>query len=143
VEASRYDSLSNPRRTPFFQSTATVTPYPATLTFTSTSWSTPVTVTVLTAKDADKDNNAGSIELSSPGISTASVVVNVTDADQPATYPRATLESPLNGQTVSGTVDLLGTATDSNGQVVEARFSVDNNRIYRDQRAGTTFRLGL
>ena len=125
----------------FFQGTTTVTPYPATLTFTSTNWSTPVAVTVQAAKDADKDNNAATIPLSSPGIATVPVVVNVTDVDQPATYPRAVLESPLNGQTVSGTVDLWGTGNDPNGQVVEARFSVDNNRIYRDQRVGTTFRM--
>jgi len=125
----------------FFQGTATVTPTPASITFTAANWSTPVAVTVQAAKDADKDNNAGTIHVSSPGIAAVPVVVNVTDADQPATYPRATLESPLNGQTVSGTVDLWGTGTDSNGQVVEAKFSVDNNRIYRDQRVGTTFRM--
>jgi hypothetical protein len=125
----------------FFQGTALVTPYPSTLTFTASNWSTPATVTFQASRDGDKNNNAATIHLSAPGIATVPVVVLIIDADQPAQYPRAILEAPLNGQTVSGVVDLWGTGTDSNGQVVEARFSVDDNRIYKDERIGTTFRM--
>ena len=125
----------------FFQGTASVSPSPATLTFSPATWSSPAVVTFQASKDADKDNNAATIHLSSPGLATVPVVVLIDDVDQPALYPRTVLESPLNAQTVSGIVDLWGTGTDSNGQVVEARFSVDNNRIYKDQRVGTTFRM--
>ena len=38
-------------------------------------------------------------------------------------------------------VDFWGTGTDSNGLVVEGRFSVDNNGIYKDRRTATTFRV--
>jgi hypothetical protein len=118
-----------------------VTPYPSTLTFTAENWSTPVVVTLQTAPDADKDNNAATLQLSSPGLASVPVVVRITDANLPAGYPMAILESPLNAQTVSGIVDLWGTATDSNGQVVEARFSIDGNRIYKDERTATTYRM--
>jgi hypothetical protein len=124
-----------------FQGTAAATPNLSTLTFTATNWNTAATVAFQVSSDADKDNNAATINLSSPGIATVPVVVQVTDANQPAQSPRAMLEAPLNAQTVSGIVDLWGTGTDSNGQVVEARFSVDGKSIYKDQRTGTTFRM--
>src|SRR5262245_20264388 len=125
----------------FFQGTATVAPSPSSITLNAANWSTGELVTFQASTDADKDNNSGTINLSSPGLATAQVVVQVVDIDQPAQYPKAMLESPLNGQTVSGVVDLWGTGTDSNGQVVEARFSVDGNAIFKVKRTATTFRM--
>jgi len=125
----------------FYQGTATVTPTPSTLTFTSDTWSTGAVVTFQVASDADRDNNAATITLSAPNAATVPVVMQITDANQPALSPRASLEAPLNAQTVSGIVDVWGTGTDSNGQVVEARFSVDGGTIYKDRRTGTTFRV--
>jgi hypothetical protein len=126
----------------FFQGTATVTPSTSAITLGPANWNTGEVVTFQASSDADKDNNAGTINLSSPGIATAPVVVQVVDVNQPAQYPQAMLEAPLNGQTVSGLVNLSGTGTDSNGQVVEARFSVDGNSIFKDKRTATSFRTG-
>jgi hypothetical protein len=126
----------------FFQGTGIVTPSPSTITLGPANWNTGEVVTFQASSDADKDNNAATINLSSPGIATAQVVVQIVDVNQPAQYPKAMLESPLNGQTVSGTVTLSGTGTDSNGQVVEARFSVDGNSVFKDKRTATTFRGG-
>lgn len=126
----------------FFDGTATATPSPSAITLNAANWNTGEVVTFQVSRDADKDNNSATINLSSPGLATAQVVVQVVDVDQPAQYPKAMLESPMNGQTVSGVVDLWGTGTDSNGQVVEARFSVDGNSIYKDKRTATTFRMG-
>jgi hypothetical protein len=124
-----------------FEGTATATPSPSAITLGAANWNTGAVVTFQASSDADKDNNAATINLSSPGIASVPVVVQVVDVNQPAQYPKATLESPLNGQTVSGVVDLWGTGTDSNGQVVEARFSVDGNSIFKDKRTATTFRM--
>jgi len=126
----------------FFQGTATAIPSTSSITLNAANWNTGEVVTFQASSDADKDNNSATINLSSPGLATAQVVIQVVDVDQPAQYPRAMLESPMNGQTVSGVVDLWGTGTDSNGQVVEARFSVDGNSIYKDRRTATTFRMG-
>src|SRR5262245_14341752 len=125
----------------FFQGTATVTPSASSITLNAANWNTGEAVTFQASSDADKDNNSATINLSSPGLATAQVVIQVIDIDQPAQYPKAMLESPLNGQTVSGVVDLWGTGTDSNGQVVEARFSVDGNSIFKVKRTATTFRM--
>ena len=124
-----------------FQGTATLTPTPATLTFTSENWNTGATVTFQVGSDADRDNNAATIALSSPNAATVPVVVQVVDANQPAQSPQAMLATPLNGQTVSGIVEVSGTGTDSNGQVVEARFSLDGNSLFKDKRTATTFRV--
>jgi hypothetical protein len=125
----------------FFQGTATATPSISAVTLNAANWNTGEVVTFQVSTDADKDNNAATINLSSPGIATAQVVVQVVDVNQPAQYPKAMLESPLNGQTVSGVVDLWGTGTAPNGQIVEARFSLDGNSIFKDKRTATTFRM--
>jgi hypothetical protein len=125
----------------FLEGTATATPSPSAITLNADNWNTGELVTFQVSRDADKDNNSATINLSSPGLATAQVVVQVVDVDQPAQYPKAMLESPMNGQTVSGIVDFWGTGTDSNGQVVEARFSVDGISIYKDKRTATTFRM--
>ena len=125
----------------FYQGTGVVTPNPSSLTFTAENWAVPVAVTFQTSSDADRINNAATINVSSSGIATVPVVVRIMDGDQSTQSPTAILEAPLNGQTVAGVVEFSGTGTDSNGQVVEARFSVDNNSVFKDRRTATTFRM--
>src|SRR5262249_43913344 len=122
----------------YAQGTGSVTAQPTTLVLTPANWNSGVVVTFQVAQDADNDNNAATILLSAPGIATAAVVISILDDDLPAGYPVAMLNTPSNGQTVSGVVSFSGTGTDTNGQVVEARFSVDGNRIYKNTRAAAT-----
>jgi hypothetical protein len=122
----------------FFQGTAVVAPTPTTLTFTTANWNTAAAVTFQARHDSDKYNNAATIHLSSPGIATVAVVARINDDDRSAGHPMAIIDAPLNAQTVSGIINLRGTGTDSNGQIVESRFYVDDDRIFTDERTGTT-----
>ena len=125
----------------FFQGTAVVAPSPSTITFTPENWSVAVPITFKAPHDSDKNNNAATIELSSPGIAAGLVAATIIDDDRPVGEPLATITAPLNAQTLSGIVYPAGTAIDSNGQVVEARFYVDGNRIFRESRVATTYRM--
>jgi hypothetical protein len=124
-----------------FNGTATVSPSPAALTFTPANWHMPLMVRFQAPQDSDQDNNAATLHVSAPGIATVPVVARIDDDDRPAGSPMAILASPLNAQTLSGVVNVLGTGTDSNGQVVEARIFVDGDRIFRDRRTATTFTM--
>jgi hypothetical protein len=125
----------------FLEGTATVQPSPATLTFDATTWNTPATVRFGAAQDGDRNDNAATIQLTAVSVTIKPVVIRIVDDDRPATSPTATIEAPLNGQTVSGTVDFSGTATDIDGYTVEGKFSVDGNRIYTDKRTATSYRI--
>ena len=125
----------------FFQGTAVATPSVSTLTFGPANWDVPVTVNFQTSPDADRLNNAATINLSSLGIATVPVVIQVLDVDQSPGSPTAILDAPWNGQTVSGFVSFSGTGSDSNGQVVESRLSVDGNGFFKGKLSGASVRV--
>ena len=56
---------------------------PTSLTFTSASWNTPQVVTVSGVDDADALNESSNVDLTSPGVSSASVAVQVVDDEAP------------------------------------------------------------
>lgn len=103
----------------------------ATLTFTTANWSTNQTVTVAAAQDADFANEAATIQLTSGGLTSVNVTVNVQDNDTgPA--PMVTLTAPTEDQVVSGTnAEFYGSATTS-GTLAYAEFYVDNKLKYTD-----------
>ena len=127
----------------YLAGTMNVTFAPAALTFTPATWNTAQTVTFGTPKDSGKEDNAGTLQLVSPGIATKHVVINGLDKDRKATHPMPTLQAPYNGQTVSGTVSIWGTATDSDGTLVDGRFSIDGVRISTVVNPTGTFRPPL
>lgn len=125
----------------YYAGTSTATVSPSTITFTAANWNVPVTVTVRAPKDSDKNDNAFTVHLTAPGVATVPVVVKVLDTDRALTNPVASFTAPLNGQTVSGLVDITGTGTDSNGSTVEGRFSVNGNRVATDRNSTGSYRV--
>lgn len=125
----------------FYAGTTTLTPTPTALTFTAANWNVPVRVTFKAPKDSDKIDNAATINLSSSGVATATVVVKVLDINRPLTSPTATIASPLNGQTVAGSINFSGTGTRAGVALVEGKFSVDGVRIYTDTNPTGTYQV--
>jgi glucose/arabinose dehydrogenase len=103
----------------------------ATLTFTTANWSTNQTVTVAAAEDADFANESATIQLTSAGLTSVNVTVNVMDNDVgPA--PMVTIDGPAEGQVVSGTnAEFYGEATTA-GTLDYAEFYVDGVLKYTD-----------
>ncbi len=112
----------------------------ASLSFTPANWNTPQTVAFLTTRDSDKDDNAGTFQLTSPGIATRYIVVSGLDTDRKRTNPVTMIQAPYNGETVSGLVNFWGTATDSDGYTVDGKFYVDGVRIATVASSVGTFR---
>lgn len=119
-----------------------ITASPATVTFTPSNWSTSQSVSFNTSKDSNKDDNAGTLSLTSAGIATGYVVVSGVDSDRKGSTPSVTIQSPFNGQTVSGMVNFWGSATANAGTLVDAKFYVESNRIATTPNAGGNFRMG-
>ena len=113
----------------YLAGTMPVTFSPSGLTFTPANWSTPRKVTFATKRDSGRDDNAGTLQLVAAGIAARNIVVSGLDKDRKSTNPLPIIQAPLNGQTVSGVVDFWGTATDSDGTVVDAKFYVESDRI--------------
>ena len=124
----------------YLEGTMPVTPGVSSLTFTPTNWNTPQMVSFSTIRDTGKDDNAGTMQLMASGIDTRHVVVDGLDTDRKGTFPVGTIQAPYNAQTVSGLVNMWGTATDSDGSVVEAKFYVDSVRTATVPSSGGTFR---
>jgi hypothetical protein len=120
--------------------TMPVTSGPGALTFTVDNWNIPQTVTFSTLRDSDKIDNAGTLVLNSAGIAASHVVVSGMDGDRKGTDPVAVLQSPYNGQTVTGMVSFAGTASDADGTVIDAKFSIDANRLSTVTASGGVFR---
>ncbi len=99
-----------------------------TLTFTPANWNTAQSIPFTTVRDSDKDDNAATLQLSAVGIAPRLLVVRGIDGDRKGTFPVPTLLSPVNGETVSGVVSFSGTVTDSDGTVIDGKFSVDDVR---------------
>lgn len=116
---------------------------PSALTFTPTNWNTAQTVTFSTKRDSDKVDNAGTLQLDSPGIAPALIVINGIDKDRKATLPAPILQAPYNGETVSGLVSLWGTATSTGAAMVEGKFSIDEDRIATVTGSTGTYRASL
>jgi hypothetical protein len=127
----------------YVEGTMGVTPGVTSLTFSPTTWNVPQTVAFSTNRDTGKDDNAGTLQLVSSGIATRHVVIDGLDTDRKGTFPVSTIQSPYNGQSVSGLVNFWGTATDSDGTVVEGKFFIDANRIATVTAAGGAFRPPL
>jgi hypothetical protein len=124
----------------YLAGTLAVSSSPATLTFTPANWNTPQTVSFTTVRDSDKEDNAGTLVLSAPGIAPRHVVISGVDGDRKSTIPVVIIQAPYNGQTVSGLVTFWGTATDSDGTTVEGKFYVEGNRIATVAGSAGTFR---
>ncbi len=124
----------------YLAGTMSVTFSPASLTFTPANWNVAQTVTFYTKRDSDKVDNAGTILLNAPGIANAHVVISGVDGDRKATLPVPILQAPMNGETVSGSISVWGTATSTGGTIVEAKFSIDGNRFATVTGASGTYR---
>ncbi len=127
----------------YLAGTMNVTPGVTSLTFTPTNWNTAQSVPFSTYRDTGKDDNAGTLQLTAARIATRHLVVDGLDTDRKGTFPVTTLQSPYNGQTVSGMVNLWGTATDSDGTLVEGKFVLESNRLSTVTGAGGVFRAPL
>jgi hypothetical protein len=127
----------------YLEGTMPVTPGVTSLTFTPANWNVAQSVSFSTYRDTGKDDNAGTLQLVSAGIATRHVVINGLDTDRKGTFPVSTIQSPYNGQTVSGLVNFWGTATDSDGSVVEGKFFVDGVRTATVAASGGAFRQPL
>ena len=106
----------------YLNGTLAVTTNASSLTFTPSTWNVAQTVNYSTIKDSGKDDNAGTIQLVSPGIANGLVVINGTDSDRKTSDPVPVIQSPFNGQTVSGAVSWWGTATSTSLALVDAKF---------------------
>ncbi len=124
----------------YLEGTMNVTPSVTSLTFTPTNWNAAQLVAFSTTKDSGKDDNACTLQLVSAGIARRHVVISGLDTDRKGSYPVSTIQAPYNGQTVSGLVNLWGSATDSDGSVVEGKFFVDANRFATVPAVGGAFR---
>jgi hypothetical protein len=124
----------------YLEGTMNVTPSVTSLTFTPTNWNAAQSVAFSTTKDSGKDDNAGTLQLVSAGIPTRHVVISGLDTDRKGSYPVSTIQAPYNGQTVSGLVNLWGSATDSDGSVVEGKFFIDAIRFATVPAVGGAFR---
>ncbi len=127
----------------YLAGTMSVTSSVATLNFTPANWNTAQTVSFSTVRDSDKDDNAGTLQLVASGIAVRDVVISGLDTDRKTSLPTATLQAPYNGQTVSGMVNIWGTATSSGGALVDGKFYIDSNRIATVANAAGTFRAPL
>lgn len=127
----------------YLAGTMSVTATPASLTFTAANWNMAQTVSFKTTKDSDKTDNAGTLKLSSPDIANGYVVINGTDTDRRSSLPAVTIQSPYNGETVSGQVNFWGSATVSAGATLDAKFSVESNRIATVSNGQGSFRPPL
>ena len=67
-------------------------------------------------------------------------MINGLDTDRKSTNPVTMIQSPYNGETVSGMVNFWGTATDSDGNTVDGRFYVESSRIATVVSTSGTFR---
>ena len=112
----------------YLAGTLAVSASTATLTFTPANWNRPQTITFSTIKDSGRDDNAGSLQLSAPGIAGRVIVINGLDTDRKSTNPVTMIGAPYNGETVSGLVSFWGSATDSDGYTVDGKFYVDGVR---------------
>ncbi len=124
----------------YLAGTLPVTASPVSLTFTPANWNTPQTVSFTTVRDSDKEDNAGTLSIAAPGIAPRHVVISGVDGDRKGTLPVVIVQAPYNGQTVSGSVNFWGTATDTDGTVVEGKFYVEANRIATVASNAGTFR---
>lgn len=127
-------------RIAYLAGTMALTTNVTTLTFTPANWNTPQSVAFMTTRDSDKEDNAATLQLASTGIAMRYVVVNGLDTDRKATNPVTTIQAPFNGETVAGVVNFWGTATDSDGTLIDGKFYVDGVRIATATNAGGTFR---
>jgi hypothetical protein len=124
----------------YLAGTMNVTSTVTSLTFTPANWNTAQSLPFSTYRDSGRDDNAGTLQLTAAGIAIKHLVVEGLDTDRKGTFPVTSLQSPYNGQTVSGMVNLSGTATDSDGTLVEGKFALESNRIATATNVGGTFR---
>lgn len=83
-----------------------LTPMPAQLTFTPANWDQPQMVTVTGVDDLDNRDEVGNITLSSPGLMSIVVAVNVFDDDLQSIQSSATMLTVIEGGTGTFTVRL-------------------------------------
>lgn len=127
----------------YLAGTMTVTPGVSSLNFTAANWNVAQTVTFRTTKDSGRDDNAGTLQLTAVDVPTRHVVISGIDTDRKSTDPVSIWQAPYNGQTVSGAVEVWGTATSSVSTIADAKFSVNSTRISTVTSTTGTFRAGF